>query len=420
MKKIAVLPIRSGSKRIPRKNFYEICGIPLYAIVLAELVASNCFDKIIFSIETGEKVPLCLAKDPRVDLYFRSPENTKDNSPSEDFLNEIVAAFHLNQDDFLYLFQATNPFLRREYIEAATNTLALDASDSVISMVESKRFTISEISEQDFMRQTTQNRKPSQLETGLLWGTRVDVLIEKGSRIGWNPLIVKVQENDDFDIDTTVDLNFIKPYLELYLESTTDLHAVLSEWFSFEMKILIRQAETKRAMRSTFNKKTNKALFDVSEKIKTSLQTGGKIVFFGNGGSAADSQHIAAEFVSKLKTDRCPLSALALTTDSSAMTAIGNDYGFEFLFERQVLALVQSNDIVVGITTSGQSKNVLKGLSAARKMGAYTVMMTGANSPENDDVNITLRSASVDTATIQEIHIQMGHMICFLSEKDYV
>ncbi|MCB1680555.1 MAG: D-sedoheptulose 7-phosphate isomerase [Rhodospirillales bacterium] len=144
-----------------------------------------------------------------------------------------------------------------------------------------------------------------------------------------------------------------------------------------------------------------------------SLSAGGKILFFGNGGSAADAQHLATELTVRFVKNRAPLPALALTTDTSSLTAIGNDYGFDHLFSRQVDALGQAGDIAIGISTSGNSPNVLNGLRAARSKNIITVGLAGRNGgkmPEFCDILLTVPAE--ETARIQEMHITLGHMLC--------
>ncbi|WP_027184131.1 D-sedoheptulose 7-phosphate isomerase [Desulfovibrio inopinatus] len=152
----------------------------------------------------------------------------------------------------------------------------------------------------------------------------------------------------------------------------------------------------------------------VGRALALSLARGCKIFFCGNGGSAADAQHLAAEFVNRFQLERPPLPALALTTDTSALTAIGNDYGFDLIFEKQVRALGAPGDVLVGISTSGSSPNVLAAMRAAREKGMLTVAMTGRN---GEIVPLADYPILVDhdvTALIQEIHIAVGHMLCKL------
>lgn len=154
----------------------------------------------------------------------------------------------------------------------------------------------------------------------------------------------------------------------------------------------------------------------VAEKMSRAILEGHKILWCGNGGSAADSQHLAAEFVGRFLRERCALASIALTTNTSVLTAIGNDYGYEFVFRRQVEALCVPGDVLVGISTSGNSKNVCQALEAGREKGAFTVAFTGARGGAMVELaDASIRIPSTETPRIQEGHILCGHMIC-----DYV
>ena len=158
------------------------------------------------------------------------------------------------------------------------------------------------------------------------------------------------------------------------------------------------------------------ALF--AEKSAAALRAGGKIVFFGNGGSAADALHLAAELVVRLRTERPGLAALALTTNPSVLTAAGNDYGFERIFSRQIESLVAPSDIVVALSTSGQSPNILRGAEAAHARGAYVVAFTGETGGAlASSVDLLLNVPSQDPQRIQEAHITIGHIACSLIEQ---
>jgi len=145
------------------------------------------------------------------------------------------------------------------------------------------------------------------------------------------------------------------------------------------------------------------------------------VLICGNGGSAADSQHIAAELIGRFKKERKAIPALALTVDSSALTAIGNDYGFETIFSRQVEALATPNDAIVGISTSGNSKNIILALNLARKIGSKTIGFMGNDGGGMKDcVDVGIIVPSNDTARIQEVHITIGHIICEIIEQDLI
>jgi len=156
----------------------------------------------------------------------------------------------------------------------------------------------------------------------------------------------------------------------------------------------------------------------VSEVLTDALQRGNKPLLFGNGGSAADAQHIAAEFVGRFAFDRPALPALALSVNYSCLTAIGNDYGFESAFARQIQALGHAGDVAIGISTSGNSPNVVCAVEMARKMGLYTVALTGASGGKlRDVVDYCICVPSKETPRIQECHILIGHIISDLVEQ---
>ena len=155
------------------------------------------------------------------------------------------------------------------------------------------------------------------------------------------------------------------------------------------------------------------------EAAASSVRNGGKVVFFGNGGSAADAQHLATELGVRYIPDRDPIAAIALTTDTSSLTAIGNDFGFDELFARQVQALVNKGDVVIGLSTSGNSENVVRGLSKARDLGAFTSAMTGNGGGRlADQTDALIAVPSTDTARIQEMHILVGHSFCGALEQE--
>lgn len=155
------------------------------------------------------------------------------------------------------------------------------------------------------------------------------------------------------------------------------------------------------------------ALNVIASRMERAIMTGKQILWCGNGGSAADSQHLAAELVGRFRHEREPLPSLALTVDSSALTAIANDYGYENVFSRQVRALCKSGDVVVGLSTSGSSLNVVRALETARELGAFTVALTGKTGGElNGLADAIIRVPTEDAARVQEAHILCGHMLC--------
>jgi D-sedoheptulose 7-phosphate isomerase len=161
-----------------------------------------------------------------------------------------------------------------------------------------------------------------------------------------------------------------------------------------------------------------KTIVAVADEIVRAFRRGNKVLLFGNGGSAADAQHIAAEFTGKYLRDRDPLPAIALTTNTSSLTAIANDYGYEHIFVRQLQALVDEGDIVIGISTSGNSPSVLLAVEEAKRCGAITVVLTGQGGKLKELADFALAVPSKETPLIQEAHIMIGHIICQLVEEE--
>jgi D-sedoheptulose 7-phosphate isomerase len=159
---------------------------------------------------------------------------------------------------------------------------------------------------------------------------------------------------------------------------------------------------------------------DMAARLESVLRNGGKICFFGNGGSAADSQHLATEFVVRFTRQRRALASIAFTTDTSLMTAAGNDFGFQSIFARQVEGLCSERDAVIGISTSGTSANVVRGLEAAKKIGALTIAFTAADGADcGASADLTFCAPSTVTARAQECHLLVGHILCDLVEAAF-
>ena len=158
-------------------------------------------------------------------------------------------------------------------------------------------------------------------------------------------------------------------------------------------------------------------IVEITEMIIESLKKGGKILIFGNGGSAADAQHIAAELIGRFKKDRSALAAIALTTNSSIISSLANDYGYEVIFAKQIEALGKKNDVAIGISTSGKAKNVILGIKQAKKMGIRTVALSGGDGGDLvRAAELSLLVPSNVTARIQEAHITIGHAVCEIVE----
>jgi len=156
----------------------------------------------------------------------------------------------------------------------------------------------------------------------------------------------------------------------------------------------------------------------IVEAIVKALKGGGKVLLFGNGGSAADAQHLAAELVGRFKLERKGLPALALSTNTSTLTSVGNDYSFDEVFARQIEALGKQEDVAIGISTSGKARNVIEGILAAKAKGIFTIGLTGEEGGKlGEVVDLTLIVPSSDTPRIQETHITVGHLVCQLVEE---
>ena len=187
------------------------------------------------------------------------------------------------------------------------------------------------------------------------------------------------------------------------------MQSIINEEFSEHLKV------SKKTMESI-----GKPIEIAAKLCIDSLKNGNKILIFGNGGSAADAQHIAAELVGRYKTERKGLSAIALTTDTSILTSVSNDYGYSYLFKRQVEALANDGDVLIGISTGGTSANVVSALKIAKKLGCQSIGFSGRDGGEFNSVcDVNLKAIAEDTPRIQEMHILFGHIICHLIELEF-
>jgi D-sedoheptulose 7-phosphate isomerase len=171
-------------------------------------------------------------------------------------------------------------------------------------------------------------------------------------------------------------------------------------------------------LKQTFFAANEQRISALAREICQALERGNKILLFGNGGSAADAQHIAAEWIGRFQRERRPLAAIALTTDTSILTSIGNDYGYEHVFVRQIRALGSKGDVTIALSTSGNSANVLLATAAARELGMVTAGLTGGDGGKLGPlVSYHLNVAHKSTARVQEIHIMIGHILCELVDE---
>ncbi|RPH48162.1 MAG: SIS domain-containing protein [Desulfobacteraceae bacterium] len=184
------------------------------------------------------------------------------------------------------------------------------------------------------------------------------------------------------------------------------------------MKDIIRNIiEESIYLKRRFTDINTDLIINAADKISDSISSGHKLLIFGNGGSAADAQHIAAEFVNRFRIERPPLAALALTTDTSILTSIGNDYSFDDIFSKQILALGKAGDVTIGISTSGNSKNVIKAIEAAKDKDLFTIGFTGRGGSLASLADMVFTVESDVTARIQEVHIILGHILCELVDR---
>jgi len=179
---------------------------------------------------------------------------------------------------------------------------------------------------------------------------------------------------------------------------------------------IVKQIEDSIVLKKYLQKEA-RSIMAIADLLVNAFKKRNKVLLFGNGGSAADAQHIACELAGKFYLDRAPLPAIALTTNTSSLTAIGNDYSYEEIFARQVRGLARRGDIVIGISTSGNSVNVLRGIEEAKRLDATTIAFTGRGGKLKKLADYVLSIPSGDTPRIQEAHITAGHIICYLVEQ---
>lgn len=179
---------------------------------------------------------------------------------------------------------------------------------------------------------------------------------------------------------------------------------------------ILKQIEDSIALKEYFRKEAE-TLIVVADQLIQALRRGKNVFLFGNGGSAADAQHIACELAGKFYLAREPLPAYALTTNTSSLTAIGNDYGYEEIFARQVRGMIKKGDVVIALSTSGESPNVIRGIEEAKRHKAITIAFTGQGGKLKEVADYVVSIPSKDTPRIQEAHITAGHIICYLVEE---
>lgn len=182
---------------------------------------------------------------------------------------------------------------------------------------------------------------------------------------------------------------------------------------------ILKIIEESIAVKDKIRQTQVETIIKIAKLIENAFKKGGKVILFGNGGSASDAQHLAAEFIGRFQKERRGLPAISLTTNTSTLTALSNDYGYDIVFSRQIEALAKKNDIVIGISTSGKAKNVIQAIKIAKKNKIKTIALTGGSGGELAKIsNVSLIVPSNITARIQETHILIGHIICELVENN--
>ena len=411
-----VIPIRTKSQRLQKKNYKDVFGLKLNSITISQAIGSGIFDKIIIAVDEDHEYDEMITLPANVIIYKRNPINSSPDSSLESIITEVINVFSIDLEDWLTVLQVTNPLRKKKYFDLISAAQKQGLHSSITSVVASKRFSYEEVLAPGFIRSNTQNKEAELLETGSFWSFKIVEFLKFGHRNAHPNLPIRIDVEDDFDIDDIDDFEIFRAmhlkriivdgWYRRNLDYISDEYALFLEHFKNHLDTIYK-----------IDVNLINEVIAIGKKIRSCLNSDGKIIFFGNGGSAADSQHLATEFISKLKKTRSALPAIALTTDTSAITAIANDYGPDYIFSRQVAALVTANDVVIGISTSGNSVNVIRGLEQAKSCGATTVLMTSVKcEPLNRIWNFCLQVPSTDTAAIQELHIFLGHLMVAIGE----
>lgn len=355
---------------------YNFLNIPTIDFQIAHLIEQNFFEKLV--IVTNKILDNKLMNSSDFEIIQTRLDTT--NFSLTEKLDEIVLALSTNpaSAQIVYLFNTSKQIASFDTIERMT----------------------SEILKQD--------------KYGF-HGSIVDLVSEFSSCNGTLAFQMHSDEPDRYKIVTCdiKDVNKNVTFSEI-LKNNKILHKI----YPLQCEIACAKQNMITAMDLTYQPDTVQQIEQVSKAIINCFKSGGKLILFGNGGSAADSQHIAAEFVVKLRENRTALPAIALTTDASVLTAIANDFDFPNVFARQIEAVARPLDVVIGLSTSGKSKNVLFGLQTANRIGAQTVLLTGKTVKSKKFVDTVISVASSTTSTIQEMHIQIGHLICATVERE--
>jgi len=317
--------------------------------------------------------------------------------------------------DVVAFIQPTSPFLRPEIIDQALSLLSDTRYDSVITVEEDYGYygTLDEDGLYHPFRKERKRRQdmaPFYRDNGALYLAPRHIFLA-GRRMGERVGVVVMGAEDSLEIDTPLDLLVAEQIAAARLAPSGQTAPTPEEFVIAEMDQAARTiALSSRTLASR--------LAQAAQHIIEAYQRGGKLLVMGNGGSAADAQHLVAELIGCFRCNRRPLPAMALTTNTSVLTAIGNDFGYEHVFARQIEAWVHPGDVVIGISTSGGSANVVQALEQARESGAFTIGFTGQDGGKvGRIVHLLLNVPATDTPHVQEVHEVLLHALCALVER---
>lgn len=409
---VAIIPARGGSKGIPRKNIRPLAGKPLLSWTVKAALDALGKGNVYVSTEDVEIAEI--ARRYGAQIIDRPLELASDAATSESVIVHALHALHVLGKDVgdVAFIQPTSPFLRSVTISEAVELSKDPRFDSVITVEEDFGY-YGRVDEEGVYQPFRQERKrrqemePFYRDNGALYLAPRAVFLawrRMGDQVG----TVLMSHEDSWEIDTPLDWAVAERIAARRLsERTTLSHPVHA--------IFCRHAAVLDA--------TRLALADpvvrVAERVVEAIRAGHKVLAMGNGGSAADAQHFVAEMVGRFRHDRPPLPTIALTTNTSTLTAVGNDYGFRNVFCRQVAALVTPGDVILAISTSGNSENIVAAAALARQAGAIVVGLTGAAGgrlAEAVDYLLAVPDKEGETARIQEMHEIILHAIVQLVE----
>lgn len=432
----AIILARGGSKGIPKKNIMQFAGEPLLAWSILQARESGVVDSVYVSSDSDEILEV--AGRYGAVAIKRPDEFSTDTSSSEVALLHVLDQIRRNcgMDPTRVIFlQATSPLREPSDIAGAVRAFDELNADSLFSDAILDDFCAWEADEDDKLvgatfdpwnRGRRQDRKPLFLENGSIYIFTPELLRKKGNRLGGKIGRYSMPYWKSFEIDTIENVELCEYYFRKHLLPYWKARRVRLLSMSYpKVSVSQTQALIAQLMQESISVKSallaDPAEIALVDRIATcvieALTQGNKVMFCGNGGSFADSIHLAAEFVSRFQKERGPLAGIALGANNSILTAIGNDYSYAEVFARELTAIGQSGDILIGLSTSGNSENVLRAVAAAKIAGIKAFGITGASGGRLAEAVESLKVPSTNTARIQEAHILMGHILCELVEN---